>query len=175
MADMNYPIGEFEAQSQVAETYRQSLIESLAEVPGKVRKAIEGLSAQQLDTLYRPGGWTVRQVVHHLADSHMNSYIRMKLAVTEESPHVKPYDEKRWAELQDGRAALPEISLALLEALHRRWVLFLLSLGPEDYARTFRHPESGVMSLDVALQYYEWHGRHHIAHITSLRERMGWA
>ena len=174
MADMSYPIGEFQAQPEVAEATRQHLIESLAEAPARLRKAIEGLSAHQLDTPYRPGGWTVRQLVHHLADSHMNSYIRMKLAVTEEAPLVKPYDEKRWAELHDGRAALPEMSVALLEALHRRWVLFLLSLVPEDFERIFRHPESGVLSLDTALQYYEWHGRHHIAQITSLRERMGW-
>jgi hypothetical protein len=113
-------------------------------------------------------------VVHHLADSHMNSYIRMKLAVTEERPTIKPYDEKGWAELEDARTAPLEWSLALLDALHRRWVMFLQSLQPEDFARTFHHPESGVMPLDVALQYYEWHGRHHIAHITSLRERMGW-
>jgi hypothetical protein len=136
---------------------------------------VYGLSPEQLETPYRPGGWTVRQVVHHLADSHMNSYIRMKLAVTEERPTVKPYDEKRWADLEDARTAPVELSLTLLDSLHMRWVSWLRSLAPADFARTFRHPESGILSLDTALHYYEWHGRHHTAHITSLRQRMGWS
>lgn len=174
-ADLRYPIGGFQADAAIAERRRRHYIQSLTEFPGRLRAAVCGLSPEQLETPYRPGGWTARQVVHHLADSHMNSYIRMKLAATEEQPAVKPYDEKRWAELEDARTAPLELSLALLEALHRRWAMFLQSLQPSDFGRTFRHPESGIMSLDVALQYYEWHGRHHIAHISSLRQRMGWA
>lgn len=172
--DLRYPIGEFKADAAIGERRRRHNIQSLAEFPGRLREAVYGLSPDQLDTPYRPGGWTIRQVVHHLADSHMNSYIRMKLALTEEQPTVKPYDEKRWAELEDARAAPLELSLGLLEALHKRWVMFLQSLQPGDFGRAFHHPDSGVMSLDIALQYYEWHGRHHIAHITSLRQRMGW-
>jgi uncharacterized damage-inducible protein DinB len=173
-ADLRYPIGEFKADAQIVERKRRHYTQSLFEFPGRLREAVYGLSPEQLETPYRPGGWTVRQVVHHLADSHMNSYIRMKLAVTEERPTIKPYDEKAWAELEDARTTPLELSLSLLEALHRRWVMFLRSLQPEDFARTFHHPESGIMSLDTALQYYEWHGRHHTAHITSLRQRMRW-
>ncbi len=172
--DLRYPIGEFKADARGAQRKRRHLIQSLTEFPGRLREAVYGLSPEQLDTPYRPGGWTVRQVVHHLADSHMNSYIRMKLAVTEEQPTAKPYDEKHWADLEDARTAPLEFPLAMLEALHRRWVMFLQSLQPSEFGRTFHHPESGTTSLDTALQYYEWHGRHHTAHITSLRQRMGW-
>ena len=174
MEDLKYPIGQFVAQSSVTDAQRRALIDGIAEVPAKLRAAVSALSPDQLDTPYRPAGWTVRQVVHHLADSHMNSYVRFKLALTEERPTVKPYDEKRWAELEDARAAPPEVSLGLLEAVHRRWVLLMRSIAPADWARTFTHPESGAVSLDLALQHYEWHGRHHIAHITALRRRMGW-
>lgn len=175
MTHPRYPIGQFKAIDGITEEQRRRLIDSLAEAPGKLRAAVEGLSPQQLDTAYRPGGWTVRQVVHHLADSHMNSYIRMKLALTEERPTVKPYDEKGWAELEDARTASPDISLTLLESVHRRWVFLLRSLAPADWSRTFHHPESGIVSLELALQHYEWHGRHHTTHITSLRQGMGWA
>jgi len=132
------------------------------------------LSTEQLDTPYRPGGWTVRQVVHHLPDSHLNSYIRFRLALTEKEPTIKPYDQERWAELDDAKTAPIEPSLALLEALHQRWIMLLRSLIPADFARTFNHPEMGIVTLDATLRLYEWHGRHHTAHITSLRERMGW-
>jgi hypothetical protein len=125
-------------------------------------------------TPYRPGGWTVRQVVHHLPDSHLNSYVRFKLALTEEGPTIKPYYEDRWAELEDARHAPLNISLTLLESLHRRWVMLLRSLAEKDFARTFLHPELGVMSLEKNLSLYAWHGRHHVAHIMSLRERSGW-
>ncbi|MDZ7344493.1 MAG: putative metal-dependent hydrolase, partial [candidate division KSB1 bacterium] len=130
--------------------------------------------ATQLDTPYRPEGWTVRQLVHHVPDSHLNAYIRFKLAITEEKPTIKTYEEKLWSELHDARTAPIEISLALLEALHKRWVLFLQSLNPSDFARPFHHPELGTMNLDTLLRLYAWHGRHHVAQITSLRERMGW-
>jgi hypothetical protein len=150
------------------------MIGSIAETPVKLRLAIIGLSREQLDTRYRPEGWTVRQTVHHLADSHLNGYVRFKLALTETEPEIKTYEEKLWAEFEDGRNAEPSISLALLESLHQRWVMMLRSLKPEDFARTVRHPEWGVLRLDAMLGLYEWHGRHHTTHITGLRQRMGW-
>ncbi|HLI30711.1 MAG TPA: putative metal-dependent hydrolase, partial [Terriglobia bacterium] len=146
----------------------------IEEVPARLRAAVKGLSDAQLDTPYREGGWTVRQVVHHLADSHMNSYVRFRLALTESEPTIKTYDQTRWAELRDARTAPVEPSLALLESLHKRWVLLLKSLEAADFSRTFRHPDRGTMTLDQNLALYAWHGRHHVAHITSLRERMGW-
>ncbi len=174
MTDLRYPIGPFRFQGNMTAQDRREAIDALAEAPARLRAAVAGLSPQQLDTPYRPGGWTVRQVVHHLADSHMNSYVRFRLALTEEEPTLKPYDERRWAELSDARTAPIEISLALLESLHRRWVMLLRSLAPADFARRFRHPEHGLMTLEKNLALYAWHGRHHVAHITSLRERMGW-
>ena len=172
--DLRYPIGPFKFEGSVTEDQRQRFIDQIEGTPAKLRAAVEGLSPEQLDTPYRPGGWTVRQLVHHLPDSHLNSYTRFKLALTEDEPTIKPYYEDRWAELDDARNAPIEISLALLESLHRRWVLLLRSLAPQDFARTFRHPELGVVSLDKNVSLYAWHGRHHVAHITSLRERMEW-
>ncbi|MBI4455661.1 MAG: bacillithiol transferase BstA [Acidobacteria bacterium] len=172
--DLRYPIGPFKWEGETTADDRRRYIEVIAETPAKLRVAVDGLSVEQINTPYRPAGWTVRQVVHHLADSHLNSYVRFKLALTEEEPAIKPYDEKRWAELEDGRTAPVEVSLMLLEALHQRWVLLLKSLGPAEFTQTFRHPKLGVMTLDKTLGLYAWHGRHHIAHITSLRERMGW-
>jgi uncharacterized damage-inducible protein DinB len=172
--NLQYPVGKFEITPGTTHEQRRSLIESIAQTPARLRAAIANLSAKQLDEPYRPGGWTVRQVVHHLADSHVNAYTRFKLGLTEAEPTIKPYDENRWAMLEDGRYADPEVSLALLDALHRRWVMFLRSVQPEDFARTLNHPEIGTMSLDGLLQDYEWHGRHHVAHVTSLRERKGW-
>ena len=174
MTDLRYPIGKFESSGGMTEAERRRLIEGIAQAPPRLRAAVEGLLPEQLDTPYRPGGWTVRQVVHHLPDSHLNAYVRLKLALTENEPPIKTYEQERWAELEDARSAPIEISVALLESLHRRWVLVLRALRPEDFARTFRHPELGVVTLDQQLRLYEWHGRHHIAHITSLRERMGW-
>jgi uncharacterized damage-inducible protein DinB len=167
-------VGDFVARTTITQTERQELIASLDETPVRLRAAIAGFSDEQLETPYRPDGWTVRQTVHHVADSHINAYVRFRLGLTEELPTVKPYDENRWAELEDGCHADPEISLRLLDAVHQRWTILLRSLPPEAFARLLRHPESGVMSLDVVLQSYEWHGRHHAAHITSLRQRMGW-
>ena len=172
--DLRYPIGPFTFEGPLTDGQRQRFIDQIAETPAKLCAAVEGLSPQQLDTPYRPGGWTVRQVVHHLPDSHLNSYIRFKLALTEEEPTIKPYYEDRWAELEDARHAPLDISLTLLESLHRRWVMLLRSLAVKDFARTFLHPELGVMSLEKNLNLYAWHGRHHVAHITSLRERSGW-
>jgi len=172
--DLRYPIGRFEAVARLSPVEREERIAALASLPEELRAAVAGLSPEQLDTPYRPGGWTVRQVVHHLADSHMNAYVRFKLAVTEEEPVVKTYDEAAWAELADARLAEVELSLRLLESLHARWVVFLRSLSPAQWERGFRHPEHGLMPLERVLQLYAWHGRHHVAHITSLRARMGW-
>ncbi len=174
MTDLRYPIGRFEPPARVGPEERRGFIERIAALPAEVRRAVDGLGPERLDTPYRPGGWTVRQVVHHLPDSHLNAYVRMKLALTEDAPTVKTYEEARWAELPEARTAPVEISLALLEALHARWTLLLRALAPGDFARSFRHPDLGPVTLDHALALYAWHGRHHVAHITGLRDRMGW-
>ncbi len=174
MADLRYPIGEFSPLPNPTQERRKELIDEIGRAPKELRAAVSGLSAKQLDTPYRPEGWTVRQVVHHLPDSHLNAYVRFKLALTEQEPTIKPYDEKLWANLEDVRRTPVETSLKLLESLHQRWVVLLHSLAPEDFARTLQHPEHGVMTLDLLLDMYAWHGRHHVAHIASLRERMGW-
>lgn len=174
MEDLRYPIGKFRADPEVTDAKRRRWIEEIAGAPVALRAAVTGLSEAQLDTPYRPGGWTVRQVAHHVPDSHLNAYVRFKLALTETEPTIKTYDEAAWAELADGRTAPVELSLALLDSLHRRWVLVLRSLPPGDFARAFRHPEWGTVTLDWVLQQYAWHGRHHVAHITSLRKRMNW-
>lgn len=174
MTDPRYPIGKFEMKAPFTEEIRRKLIEDIASTPAKLRAAIAGLSPQQLDTPYREGGWTVRQVVHHLPDSHLNAVVRCRLTLTEQEPTVKPYDETRWAELEDARTAPIGPSLSLLESLHARWVILLRSLTPADFKRTYRHPESGVADLDRLLGVYAWHGRHHVAQITALRDRMNW-
>jgi hypothetical protein len=174
MSNLSYPIGRFQFPDAVTEDQRCRFIDDIEAAPAHLRAAVSGLSPEQLDTPYRPGGWTVRQVVHHVPDSHLNSYVRFRLALTEDQPTIKPYDEKRWAELADARTAPIEPSLALLESLHRRWVLLLRSFDPDDFARSFRHPELGLVTLERNLALYAWHGRHHVAHITSLRERMRW-
>ena len=174
MEDLRYPIGRMTPKPSLAPEERETLIRQIAEAPALLREAVRGLTDEQLDTPYRPGGWTVRQVVHHLPDSHMNAYIRFKLGMTENQPTIKPYSEKSWSELAEARSAPVEMSLRMLESLHERWVVFLRSLKPTDFARTIVHPESGTMNLDRVLQVYSWHGRHHTAHITSLRERMDW-
>jgi len=172
--DLRYPIGKFRYEGEMTEEARRRAIEEIAETPARLRAAVKGLTPPQLDTPYRPEGWTVRQVVHHLPDSHMNAYIRFKLALTEHEPTIKPYEQERWAQLEDTPKTPVEVSLALLDNLHERWVVLLRSFGPADFARTFRHPELGVVTLDKQLALYAWHGRHHVAHITSLRKRMGW-
>ncbi len=153
---------------------RTQWIAEIAETPAKLRAAVAGLNEDQLQTPYREGGWTVRQVVHHVPDSHMNAYVRFKLALTETEPLIKPYKEAAWAELADSRETPIEVSLALLDHLHDRWVRLLRSLREEDFARPFRHPELGVVPLERNLALYAWHGKHHVAHITALRERERW-
>lgn len=174
MTDLQFPIGRFKMDENITEDQRQRLIDDIAEAPARLRAAVSGLSPEQLDTPYREGGWTVRQVVHHLSDSHLNSYIRFRLALTEEEPTIKTYHEDKWAELFDARTAPIEVSLALLESLHERWGLLLKSLTPADWACTFRHPDLGLVPLNKNVGLYAWHGKHHVAHVTSLRERMGW-
>ncbi len=175
MSDLRYPVGRFNMETDPTDDERRPLIDEISETPSRLRAAIRILSDEQLDTPYRPGGWTVQQVVHHVPDSHLNSYVRCKLALTEEEPTIRPYMEDRWAMLEDSRITPPEVSLDLLDALHERWVMLLRSLAPEDFQRTFRHPDLGLVSLNKNVALYAWHGRHHVAHITSLSERMGWA
>jgi hypothetical protein len=172
--DLRYPIGKFERPASSSPDDRRRRIEEIAGLPAALRAAVEGLSPEQLDTPYRPGGWTVRQVVHHVPDSHINAYVRFRLALTEETPRIKPYDEARWAELPDARTLPPDVSLALLDALHDRWVTLLSAVGDDAWSRRIDHPENGPMTLDALLAMYAWHGRHHVAHVTALRERMGW-
>src|SRR5215510_9099908 len=174
MSDLRYPIGPFKLNGTPTDEDVLQAINHIGEAPANLRRAVDGLTDEQLNTPYRPGGWTVRQVVHHVPDSHLNSYCRFKLALTEDEPTIKAYHEDRWAELEEARTAPVEVSLALLESLHRRWVLMLKALTPADFQRTFRHPDIGVITLAQNVCLYAWHGKHHVAHITSLRERMGW-
>jgi hypothetical protein len=174
MADQRFPIGKFHYEGPPSEDQRRKFIGEIEHTPAAIRAAVLGLSPEQLDTPYREGGWNVRQVVHHVPESHMNAYIRFKLALTEDEPTIKPYAEDRWARLADVQTTPVEISLALLENLHVRWVVLLRSLREEDWKRTFKHPEIGLVSLEKNLAIYAWHGRHHTAHITELRKRMKW-
>ena len=172
--DLRYPVGKWTRQPHIDADTCAHLIQEIAAVPAALAAAVTGLTDAQLDTPYRDGGWTPRQIVHHIADSHMNAYTRFKLGVTEDNPTIKPYDEQSWAETVDGRTAPIDVSLPLIEGLHRRWVQFLRSLDGRAFARTINHPERGPMTLTDLLQLYAWHGRHHTAHITGLRQRMGW-
>lgn len=171
---LRYPIGRLQYPEQITTTQRQAWIEAIENLPSDLRNATEDLTDEQLETPYRPGGWTVRQVVHHVADSHVNSYVRYRRALTEENPTVSAYDENIWAQLPDARSAPVDVSLRLLGALHARWTALLKELTPEQWKRTYNHSKSGTVPLDKALALYAWHGRHHLAHITSLRDRMGW-
>lgn len=172
--DLAYPIGKFAKPAAVTAEERRGFIAEIAAAPANFRQASEGLDDAQLDTPYRPGGWTVRQVIHHVPDSHMNSYCRFRLALTEDDPLIKPYEEAKWAELPDARTAPVAPSLQLLESLHARWVALLSGLSGEQWACTFRHPELGSVRLDTNLALYAWHSRHHAAQIWNLRQRMGW-
>lgn len=173
--DLRFPVGKFVRPESLTPDQRKAAIKTIADAPTKLTAALKGLSDKQLDTPYRPDGWTVRQVVHHLADSHMNALTRFKLGLTEDMPTIKPYDEAKWAELDDGKSTLVDESVQLLTALHARWVYLLERTKPADFARKINHPEwKQPMSLDTLLALYEWHSRHHVAHITALREREGW-
>jgi len=173
--DLRYPVGKFEWDSDVSEAEYPRLIAEIDATPAALRSAVAGLSREQLETQYRPGGWTVRQVIHHLPDSHLNAYTRFKLALTENEPTIKPYDEAAWAELPDSRKVPPDVSLDLLESLHVRWVTLLRSLDAADFRRTLKHPErERVLTLGQLLALYAWHGRHHVGHILALRKREGW-
>lgn len=175
MSDSRYPIGKFVYAGPPSETQRNQFIDEVRQAPAALRAAVQGLSPQQIETPYREAGWTVRQVVHHVPESHMNAYIRFKLALTEDEPTIKPYMEDRWAKLADVQTTPLEISLALLESLHDRWVRVLRLIKPEEWKRTFRHPEMNeTQPLEKSLAMYAWHGRHHVAHVTELRKRMGW-
>ena len=173
--DLRYPTGRVELKTSLSSDERRAAIDALESAPGNLRRAVSGLSDSQLDTPYRPGGWTVRQVVHHVADSHLNAYTRFRLAITEENPTIKPYDEARWAELEDARTMPIEVSLTLIERMHERLVTLLRRMPGESFTRTVDHPENGSMTMDSLLSMYSWHGRHHTAHITSLRDRMQWS
>ena len=172
--DLRFPIGRAERRASLTPDERRAAIDALAAAPDALRAAVRGLTDAQLDTPYRPGGWTVRQLVHHVADSHMNAYVRFKLALTEDNPTIKPYDQDEWVALADS-ALPPAVSLDLLGALHARLVTLLRATPADAFARTLQHPENGPMTLDSMLGIYSWHGRHHTAHITSLRDRMGWS
>ena len=172
--DPRFPIGKFHYEGPPSEEQRGKFIDDIEMAPAALRAAVHGLSPQQIETPYRDGGWTVRQVVHHVPESHMNAYIRFKLALTEDEPTIKPYEESLWAQLPDVRATPLEVSLALMDSLHDRWVRVLRAIMPKEWKRNFRHPELGVMPLEKNLALYAWHGRHHVAHITELRNKMGW-
>jgi len=174
-SDLRYPVGKFNWDAPINDSELPLLIASIAETPAALRGAVAGLSPEQLATRYRPGGWTVKQVVHHVPDSHLNAYTRFKLALTEDEPTIKPYNEAAWAELPDSQKVPIAVSLDLLDALHLRWVALLRSMDPADFDRALRHPDQGrVFTLKQMCGLYAWHGRHHVAHITSLKEREGW-
>ncbi len=175
MDDLRYPIGKFQSvRRPLTAVERKKLIDAIRQTPAKLREAVRGLSDEQLDTPYREGGWTLRQVVHHVVDSHVNAYVRFKLAATEDFPKIRTYEEKEWAELPDAKSLPPEASLAILDALHARWVAFLESAGEDYFERAVDYPGRGEMLVDVLLEIYGWHGPHHTAHVTSLKERNGW-
>jgi len=174
LQDLRYPIGHFTMPASSMAGIRVAHMRTLKLFPERLTSAVTGLKDTQLDTPYREGGWTVRQVVHHLADSHANAYIRMKLALTEDWPTIKPYDEAAWADLSDARWLPVEISLNLIAALHVRWVSLLESMSDEDFRRGYVHPEGGRQNLAQVLALYDWHSRHHTAHILNLRTQMGW-
>jgi len=172
--DPRYPIGKFDRSVVVTKEMRDEFIKTIETLPSQLRKEVENLSQQQLDTPYREGGWTVRQVIHHLPDSHLNAYVRFKLALTEDNPKVKSYEEHLWAELKDTFDTPVELSLTLLDVLHKRWVILLNSLTNKQFERTLQYPEWGNIPLSTTLALYDWHSKHHLAHITELKKEMGW-
>ncbi len=173
-SDPRYPVGKFKRPDNYTDASRTAAIDTIAALPANLRTALAGLSDAQLDTPYREGGWTVRQVTHHLADSHVNAYIRMKFARTEDKPTVKPYDEAVWAELPDAKGGDAAWSISILDGLHARWATLLRSFTPADFERRWIHPEYGERNLDWMVEMYAWHCRHHTAHVTELRKSKGW-
>ena len=171
--DLRFPIGKFDSDREVTPELRKEFVQTIADLPEKITEAIKDLNDEQLDTEYRPEGWTVRQTVHHIADSHLNSYCRFKLALTEENPTIRPYYEDRWAELKDSELPI-DVSLKIIEGIHERWIAMLDSMSEADFKRKLNHPESGEWTLEKMLGLYDWHSKHHTAHITKLRERNGW-
>ena len=175
MEDLRYPIGRLDFKGRpLTDDERVSLIDVIEAHPARMRAAVTGLNDEQLDTPYRDGGWTARQVVHHVVDSHLNSYVRFKLLLTEDKPTIGTYEESAWAELPEAKSAPVEVSLVLLEALHTRWVMALRAITSEQFMRVMAHPEVGDMTGDALLEIYGWHCPHHVAHVTALRDRMGW-
>ena len=171
MTNPRFPIGEFKRPDRLSPAEREAAIARIEKTPATLRDALSGIAEAKLDSTYREGSWTLRQVVHHLADSHVNSYTRFRLALTEDHPRIKAYDEAKWAELEDARTMPVEVSLKLLDSLHARWVRLLRSLKPADFEKTIDHPENGTMSLDQLIAMYAWHGDHHIAHINLARKK----
>lgn len=174
MEDLRYPIGRFAPPAEFSAAFRHQCLIEIEEAPARLRDAVRRLTAEQLQTPYREGGWTLAQVVHHVPDSHINAYVRIRLAITEPEPTISDYSEARWAELHDASSSDIEPSLVLLDGLHRRWVNLLRRLTPEQWSRTYVHPVRGAQTIDRAVALYAWHGRHHVAHILSMRQRMGW-
>jgi hypothetical protein len=172
--DLSYPLGRWVDPTDASPATLGAAISRIAALPRSFRAAVEPLTADQLDTPYRPGGWTVRQLTHHVPDSHLNAYVRMKLALSEDEPTIRPYDQEAWAQLPDSELTPVTTSLDLLDALHSRWVVLLRALGPDEWSRRFHHPETGTLRLDIVIQHYAWHGDHHLAHVTRLCDRMGW-
>ena len=170
MSDPRYPIGPFRPLSAPTSESRTTCIQQIAEAPALIRAAVSGLTDAQLETPYRPGGWTLRQVLHHVPDSHMNAYCRFKFGLTEDNPTIKAYDEAAWANVADTARTPVDVSLTLLDALHQRWVVLLESMAAADFARTLQHPERGQVTLDWMLQLYAWHGKHHVAHVKMVKE-----
>ncbi|MBK7632617.1 MAG: bacillithiol transferase BstA [Ignavibacteriales bacterium] len=172
--DPSYPIGKFDRNMIVTKEMQNKFIKTIESLPELLRKEVENLSVQQLDTPYRDGGWTVRQVIHHLPDSHLNAYVRFKLALTEDNPKIKSYEEQLWAELKDIFETPIELSLTLLDLLHNRWVILISSLTDEQFERTMQYPDWGNITVSKTLALYAWHSKHHLAHITELKKKMGW-
>lgn len=171
MKDLQYPVGKFELTVFPNQKERKILIKSVAELPGKLKSVVKEFGHEHLEIPYREGGWTARQVIHHLADSHMNAYIRFKLALTEDTPVIRPYNQEEWAKLPDVKSTPVDVSINLLESIHQRWTVLLNSMSENDFRKKYIHPESGEVSLGEVLALYEWHGRHHLAHITSLKNK----
>lgn len=174
MDDLKYPVGRFNRPDSLTDAQRRIAIDEIAAAPKQLRAAVSGLTEAQLDTPYRPDGWTVRQLVHHVPDSHLNAYTRFKLALTEDTPTIKPYNEAEWAKLEDSRTTPVSTSLSLLDNVHDRWVRILRAMLPGDFSRKLNHPENGIMTLDQLMALYQWHGKHHTAHVANLRTRSGW-